>query len=63
MDDNRRGLNKLDASEYLGISVNTLIRLSKTEKLLRPIRISERRIVWDRNDLDAYITKMKKARA
>jgi predicted DNA-binding transcriptional regulator AlpA len=62
MDDHRRGLNKFDAADYLGISINTLIRLSATELLLRPVRISERRIVWDKRDLDAYMTKQKKAR-
>ena len=58
--DDRRGLNVERAAAYLGVSRNTLLRLAKTEPLLKAIMISPRRVIWDRKDLDKYITKMKK---
>ena len=51
-----------EASNYLGLSKTTFLRMAKDQILPQPIRITERRIVWDKADLDAYIEAKKAKR-
>lgn len=49
----------VEASQYLGLGKTTFLRMVKDSDLPQPIRITERRIVWDVRDLDAYIDTIK----
>ena len=47
-----------DAATYLGISRRTLERAVKSGALPQGIRMGERRLVWDRHALDAYLDRI-----
>ena len=53
-----RGLNRIFAAEYIGISATFFDQLVAEGKLPTPIKIGARR-VWDRYDLDAAFEAMK----
>lgn len=55
----KRLIPKTAAAEYLGMGTSLFTRLVSQQKLPQPIRISERRIVWDIKDLDEHIETMK----
>jgi|TARA_Y100000996_G_scaffold383839_1_gene340106 predicted DNA-binding transcriptional regulator AlpA len=55
----KRLITKTAASEYLGMGTSLFTKLVSQNKLPQPIRISERRIVWDIQDLDDHIETMK----
>lgn len=54
-----RLLSATESSQYLGLSKTTFLRMVKDGALPSQIRITERRIVWDVRDLDAYIDTIK----
>jgi excisionase family DNA binding protein len=47
-----------DAATYLGISRRTFERAVKGGTLPQGIRVGERRLVWDRHALDAYLDQL-----
>lgn len=49
-----RGLNRVQAANYLGISSSTFQRLVDTKAIPRGKRITKGRLVWDRVELDHY---------
>jgi len=55
----KRLITKTAAAEYLGMGTSLFARLVSQDRLPQPIRISERRIVWDIQDLDEHIELMK----
>lgn len=56
---NQRCLNKRQAAEYLGVSINTFTRMIDADKAPKPIQISPRRLVWDRELLDEFISSQR----
>ena len=48
--------NSQEASQLLGISRSTLLRLTKANALCK-VKISSRRIGWTRNELLRYISE------
>lgn len=50
-----RGLPEPDAATYIGASLSTLQKLVREGKLPRPKLISDRRVVHEVSDLDAYM--------
>ena len=59
MSHNPRLITKIAAAEYMGMGTSLFSKLVSQNRLPQPIRISERRIVWDINDLDSHIEIMK----
>ena len=59
MSHNPRLITKTAAAEYMGMGTSLFTKLVSQNRLPQPIRISERRIVWDINDLDSHIEIMK----
>tara|TARA_R100001510_G_C7598002_1_gene165475 strand:+ start:604 stop:804 length:201 start_codon:yes stop_codon:yes gene_type:complete len=57
-----RLLSATESSRYLCLSKTTFLKMAKYKMLPQPIRITERRIVWDKADLDAYIEAIKSKR-
>lgn len=53
-----RCLNKKQAAQYIGVSMNTFIRMVDRGDAPKPIQISKRRLVWDRKQLDIYIDNL-----
>lgn len=53
-----RCLNKKQAAQYIGVSMNTFIRMVDRGEAPKPIQISQRRLVWDRKQLDQYIDNL-----
>ena len=47
-----RGLRRADAAEYVGISPSLFNGLVTAGKMPHPKQIGERRVVWDRLELD-----------
>lgn len=43
------------AARFIGVSVATLDRLASSNPALRPVRVSQGRIVWRREDLRAFL--------
>lgn len=56
-----RCLSADDASRYIGVSLNTFLRMVAGGKAPKPISISERRRVWDRKILDQFIDDLGKS--
>ena len=54
-----RLISAQESAKYLGLSKTTFLRMVKDHSLPQPIRITERQIVWDKNDLDSYIEHIK----
>lgn len=53
-----RMLNKKEAASYCGLSVSTFMRRVNDNHTLKPVQISERRIVWDRAKLDKWLDSL-----
>jgi len=53
-----RCLSKVQAAHYLGISPNTFARMVEQGEAPPPIKISARRLVWDKRQLDALIDSL-----
>jgi len=53
-----RCLSKVQAAHYLGISPNTFTRMVEDGEAPPPIKISARRLVWDKRQLDALIDSL-----
>ena len=62
-DDMIRLISAQESAKYLGLSKTTFLRMVKDNHLPQPIRITERRIVWDKHDLDSYIDRIKTEKA
>ena len=58
--ENRPFLSIKEVSELLGISVSTINRLIKRGDFPQKIKISPRRIVFMKNDINEWIKKIEK---
>lgn len=47
-----RGLDRMEAAGYIGVSPNTFDKLVAEGKMPKPRRPVDRRVVWDRYALD-----------
>lgn len=54
----RRGLSRVEASEYFGLGVTFFEELVAAGLLPQPVRIGRRKI-WDRIELDTAFDKLK----
>ena len=52
-----RGLSRVDAAEYVGVSATTFDLMVKQGKMPKPFRIFGR-VVWDRKKVDAAIDQL-----
>jgi predicted DNA-binding transcriptional regulator AlpA len=52
-----RGLPVEEAARYIGLSVSTLRAEVIAGRAPKPIRLTRRRLVWLREDLDAYLDR------
>lgn len=52
-----RLLTAQEVADYLNISAATVRRMTDRKELPAPIRLSERVVRWDRNQLDAYLDR------
>jgi predicted DNA-binding transcriptional regulator AlpA len=48
-------LNRAAAARFIGVSPATLDRLASANPALRPVRVSQGRVVWRREDLQAFL--------
>ena len=46
------------AARFIGVSVATLDRLASVNPALRPVRVSQGRVVWLRSALEAYLKSL-----
>jgi len=53
-----RCLSKLEAAHYVGVSLNTFHKLVADGKVPPPIKISAKRVVWDKKRLDEFIDSL-----
>ncbi len=53
-----RCLTRKEAAAYIGVSVWTFKRLESSGDLPPPIKISTRRLVWDKKALDEMIDSL-----
>lgn len=53
-----RCLSKVQAAKYLGVSPNTFARMVANNEAPKPIQISQRRLVWDKRQLDELIDQL-----
>lgn len=53
-----RMLSKKEAASYCGLSVSTFMRRVNDNHTLKPVQISERRIVWDKAKLDQWLDSL-----
>jgi len=53
-----RCLSKVEAAHYIGVSLNTFHHLVDEGKVPPPIKISTKRIVWDKKLLDEFIDSL-----
>ena len=58
METDNRCLNCAESASYMGVSISTFKRMVKKKEAPPPIRLSKRRVVWDKKQLDAFIEKM-----
>jgi predicted DNA-binding transcriptional regulator AlpA len=55
-----RGLSRVDAAEYVGVSPTTFDLMVRQGKMPKPFRIYGR-VVWDRKKVDAAIDTLSEA--
>lgn len=60
MDDElkKRCLSRKEAASYIGVHLNTFMRMVNRGDVPKPIQITERRRVWDKKKLDQWIDKL-----
>tara|TARA_B100001248_G_C27325506_1_gene428824 strand:- start:898 stop:1095 length:198 start_codon:yes stop_codon:yes gene_type:complete len=56
--DNIRLLNIVQAAKYLGIGQVTFRKMVDRGDAPKPIQITDRRVVWDRKQLDLFIDNL-----
>ena len=56
--DNVRLLNIVQAAKYLGIGQVTLRKMVERGDAPKPIQITDRRVVWDKKQLDMFIDNL-----
>lgn len=49
-------LNQTDLSKIFNVSVNTIRRWRKEGKIPQPIQLSYKTLVWEKNELQRYIS-------
>ena len=58
MEDTPRGMDRVAAGEYIGASPTTFDRMVSDGRLPQPRRVSLKRFVWDRKELDRAFDKL-----
>ena len=53
-----RCLSKAEAAHYIGVSLNTFHKLVAEGRVPPPIKISAKRVVWDKKRLDEFIDSL-----
>lgn len=53
-----RCLSLRQAAAYIGVSQSTFRKMVKSGDVPAPIRITEKRLVWDRKQLDEFIDSL-----
>ncbi len=53
-----RCLSLRQAASYIGVSQSTFRKMVKSGDVPTPIRITEKRLVWDRKQLDEFIDSL-----
>ena len=53
-----RGLSVVMAAEYIGVSATTLRTEAEAGRAPKPIHITAGRIIWLREDLDAWLDRL-----
>lgn len=53
-----RCLSLRQAAAYLGVSQSTFRKMVKSGDVPTPIRITEKRLVWDKKQLDEFIDSL-----
>ena len=55
--DMKRGLNRIEAAEYIGIGTTKFDELVSTRRMPQP-RLADSRTIWDLKELDIYFEKL-----
>jgi len=55
--DMKRGLNRTEAAEYIGIGTMKFDELVSTRRMPQP-RLADSRTIWDLKELDIYFEKL-----
>mgnify|MGYP000040867900 CR=1 FL=1 len=55
-----RCLSLRESAKYVGVSVGTFSKMVKAGQAPQAIRITERRLVWDKRQLDGLIDNLAK---
>ena len=58
MEDTPRGMDRVAAAAYIGASPTTFDRMVSDGRLPQPRRVSLKRFVWDRKELDRAFDKL-----
>ena len=58
MEDTPRGMDRVAAAKYIGASPTTFDRMVNDGRLPQPRRVSLKRFVWDRRELDRAFDKL-----
>ena len=58
MEDTPRGMDRVSAAKYIGASPTTFDRMVSDGRLPQPRRVSLKRFVWDRKELDRAFDKL-----
>ena len=53
-------LRREAAARFIGVSTATLDRLASRNPALRPVRVSQGRVVWRRADLQAFLDALER---
>jgi predicted DNA-binding transcriptional regulator AlpA len=54
----RRGLNRQEAAQYVGVSASSFDKLVLEGKMPPPVQILKGRVVWDRHRVDQFFDEL-----
>lgn len=60
--DSKRNLNIAEVVDLVGVSRATIYRMIDSGEFPRPVRITTRRVVWVRAEIDAWMDEKMEAR-
>ena len=53
----KRGLNRKEAAEYIGVGSTKFDELVKVKRMPAP-RLLDKRVIWDREELDEFFDRL-----
>ena len=53
----KRGLNKKEAADYIGVGSTKFFELVKAKRMPVP-RLLDKRVIWDREELDEFFDRL-----